>query len=86
MTFRNLKTLVKNPNRKKISLKIFMELNLTEKEPLLVGIIGAGRLGSQLAKMILEYVKLPAQELNISTRRPETMSKSENPIPQTKLH
>ncbi|XP_027700684.1 NADP-dependent oxidoreductase domain-containing protein 1 [Vombatus ursinus] len=44
------------------------------KRDLKVGIIGGGRLGKQLALVLLHRASIPAQSLHISTRRPETLS------------
>ncbi|XP_072478458.1 NADP-dependent oxidoreductase domain-containing protein 1 isoform X2 [Notamacropus eugenii] len=44
------------------------------KKNLKVGIIGGGRLGKQLALVLLHRASIPAQSLHISTRRPETLS------------
>ncbi|XP_053330300.1 NADP-dependent oxidoreductase domain-containing protein 1 [Spea bombifrons] len=38
-----------------------------------VGIVGAGRLGRQLARCLIETSGLRAEEIRISTRRPETL-------------
>ncbi|XP_020841834.1 NADP-dependent oxidoreductase domain-containing protein 1 isoform X2 [Phascolarctos cinereus] len=44
------------------------------KRDLKVGIIGGGRLGKQLALVLLHWASIPAQSLHISTRRPETLN------------
>ena len=62
---------LRNPESKKAS-KLLQEL--TPRDPLLVGIIGCGRLGSHLANSILTFGEINAEELKISTRRPETLS------------
>ena len=48
---------------------------LVPRDPLMVGIIGCGRLGSHLANCILTYGEINPAELKISTRRPETLSR-----------
>lgn len=45
----------------------------TPKDPLLVGLIGCGRLGSHLAHCLLSFAEVNPTELKISTRRPETL-------------
>ncbi|XP_005908463.1 NADP-dependent oxidoreductase domain-containing protein 1 [Bos mutus] len=42
-------------------------------DALKVGIIGGGHLGKQLAHMLLQFIPIPAENLRISTRRPETL-------------
>ncbi|KAH0516563.1 NADP-dependent oxidoreductase domain-containing protein 1 [Microtus ochrogaster] len=44
-----------------------------EDETLKVGIIGCGHLGRQLATVLLRLVPIPAENLHISTRRPESL-------------
>ncbi|XP_005084070.1 NADP-dependent oxidoreductase domain-containing protein 1 [Mesocricetus auratus] len=44
-----------------------------EDERLKVGIIGCGHLGKQLANVLLRLVPIPAENLQISTRRPEAL-------------
>ena len=41
-----------------------------------IGIIGCGKLGRQLAVSLLEFSKVQPNELQISTRQPENLSKS----------
>ncbi|XP_053881283.1 NADP-dependent oxidoreductase domain-containing protein 1 isoform X3 [Malaclemys terrapin pileata] len=43
-------------------------------EGLKVGIIGGGHIGKQLARALLELSDISAQNIHISTRRPETLS------------
>ncbi|XP_031211396.1 NADP-dependent oxidoreductase domain-containing protein 1 isoform X2 [Mastomys coucha] len=45
----------------------------TEDEEVAVGIIGCGHLGKQLANVLLKVVPIPAENLQISTRRPESL-------------
>ena len=45
------------------------------RNPLLIGIIGCGRLGSHLANCLLTFGEVNPEEIKISTRRPETLSK-----------
>ncbi|XP_037357889.1 NADP-dependent oxidoreductase domain-containing protein 1 isoform X2 [Talpa occidentalis] len=47
--------------------------NSAAADELRVGIIGGGHLGKQLALTLLQLVPLPARNLRISTRRPETL-------------
>ncbi|XP_078000954.1 NADP-dependent oxidoreductase domain-containing protein 1-like [Glandiceps talaboti] len=44
-----------------------------ERNPICVGILGCGRLGSHLANTLLTYADVEPNELRISTRRPETL-------------
>ncbi|PIK59987.1 putative NADP-dependent oxidoreductase domain-containing protein 1 [Apostichopus japonicus] len=44
------------------------------RDPLLVGLIGCGRLGTQLANCLLTYADVQSSELLISTRRPELLN------------
>ncbi|MEE6518453.1 hypothetical protein FKM82_029449 [Ascaphus truei] len=43
------------------------------REGLRVGIVGGGHLGKQLARCLVELSGLQAQDIRISTRRPETL-------------
>ncbi|XP_038073515.1 NADP-dependent oxidoreductase domain-containing protein 1-like [Patiria miniata] len=43
------------------------------RDPLLVGIIGCGRIGLHLANALLTYADVQPKELFVSTRRPETL-------------
>ena len=61
---------MKNPNFKRTA-KILQDDN--SKDALHIGILGCGRLGSQIAHCLLTYGKVDAKELHISTRRPETL-------------
>ena len=45
------------------------------RNPLLIGIIGCGRLGSHLANCLLTFGEVNPEEMKISTRRPETLSR-----------
>lgn len=47
------------------------------KDPLYVGIIGCGRLGSYVAQSLLSFGDVNSSELFISTRRPDTVGKSD---------
>ncbi|KAI4583487.1 hypothetical protein MJG53_008700 [Ovis ammon polii x Ovis aries] len=47
--------------------------NSADDDALKVGIIGGGHLGKQLAHTLLQFVPIPAENLRISTRRPETL-------------
>uniref|UniRef100_A0A673TK96 NADP-dependent oxidoreductase domain-containing protein 1 n=1 Tax=Suricata suricatta TaxID=37032 RepID=A0A673TK96_SURSU len=44
-----------------------------DDDELKVGIIGGGHLGKQLARVLLQLVPIPAENLRISTRRPEAL-------------
>lgn len=57
---------------KKRSSKLLQEA--PKRDPLLVGIIGCGRLGKQLANTLLKFSDVHPEELFLSTRRPETLS------------
>ncbi|KAL5008026.1 hypothetical protein ScPMuIL_013607 [Solemya velum] len=52
--------------------------DLQQRDSLKVGIIGCGRLGSQLADCLLTYGGIPAHDLAVSTRRPETLENLKN--------
>ncbi|XP_076464346.1 NADP-dependent oxidoreductase domain-containing protein 1-like [Babylonia areolata] len=67
---RLLKSQLKNPNLKRTT-RILQDDK--SKDALVVGILGCGRLGSQIAHCLLTYGKLNPSELHISTRRPETL-------------
>ena len=45
------------------------------KDPLKVGIIGCGRLGTHIANSLLSFGDVNAADLQISTRRPDTLGK-----------
>ncbi|XP_024423187.1 NADP-dependent oxidoreductase domain-containing protein 1 [Desmodus rotundus] len=47
--------------------------NTPDDDELKVGIIGGGHLGKQLAHVLLQLVPIPAERLQISTRRPEAL-------------
>lgn len=57
---------------KKRSSKLLQEA--PKRDALLVGIIGCGRLGKQLANTLLKFSDVHPEELFLSTRRPETLS------------
>ena len=46
-------------------------------DELKVGIIGGGNLGKQLARVLLQLVPIPAENLRISTRRPEVLGEEQ---------
>jgi len=48
---------------------------LQPDEPLHIGVIGCGRLGSQLVRTLLSFGEVEPDELHISTRRPEALCK-----------
>ena len=43
------------------------------KDPVKIGIMGCGRLGSQLAHCLLSYGSVKPKDIKVSTRRPETL-------------
>uniref|UniRef100_A0A8C0JL47 NADP-dependent oxidoreductase domain-containing protein 1 n=1 Tax=Canis lupus dingo TaxID=286419 RepID=A0A8C0JL47_CANLU len=45
-----------------------------------VGIIGGGNLGKQLARVLLQLVPIPAENLRISTRRPEVLGEEQRKL------
>ena len=49
---------------------------VTDTNPLNIGIIGCGRLGKHIADCLLSYGEVSPDYLTISTRRPETLSRS----------
>ena len=57
----------------KMTAKILQDKDA--RDPLKVGIIGCGRLGSQLAHCLLTYGRVKPKDLRVSTRRPETLGK-----------
>lgn len=60
---------LKNPQKR--STRILQEL--TPRDPLKIGILGCGRVGSQLADCFLTYGNINPKDIKISTRRPETL-------------
>ncbi|XP_060068461.1 NADP-dependent oxidoreductase domain-containing protein 1-like [Ylistrum balloti] len=66
---RQLKKQLKSPQKR--TAKILQDRE--PRDPLKVGIIGCGRLGSQLAHCLLTYGDMNPKDLKISTRRPETL-------------
>ena len=60
---------MKNPQKK--AAKILQDSD--SRDPLKVGILGCGRVGSQLAHCLLTYAGVAPKNLKISTRRPETL-------------
>ena len=62
-------------SKRRLAMKVMLELDTDPKDPLLIGVIGAGRLGSYLVELILQHIPIFPEELKISTRRPETLSK-----------
>jgi predicted homoserine dehydrogenase-like protein len=51
-------------------------LDSMPREPLYIGIIGGGRMGCHIANALLTYGGIRPEEIIISTRRPETLSKN----------
>ena len=54
--------------------------NTPDDDELKVGIIGGGHLGKQLAHVLLQLVPIPAERLQISTRRPEALGEEQCPV------
>ncbi|XP_032200711.1 NADP-dependent oxidoreductase domain-containing protein 1 isoform X2 [Mustela erminea] len=52
--------------------------DIPNDDELKVGIIGGGHLGKQLARVLLQLVPIPAENLRISTRRPEALDEFQN--------
>lgn len=51
--------------------------DISDDDELKVGIIGGGHLGKQLARVLLQLVPIPAERLQISTRRPEALGEEQ---------
>ena len=66
---RQLKKRLKSPQKR--STRILQDTG--PRDPLKVGILGCGRLGSQLAHCLITYGSINPKDLKISTRRPETL-------------
>ncbi|XP_061172106.1 NADP-dependent oxidoreductase domain-containing protein 1-like [Saccostrea echinata] len=71
---RQIKKQMKSPQ--KMTAKILQDKD--SRDPLKVGIIGCGRLGSQLAHCLLTYGRVNPKDLKVSTRRPETLEYLQN--------
>jgi len=67
---REAKMNIANPDRKRTTQILQDE---GERDSLIIGIIGCGRLGSQIAHCLLTYGQIHPKKLQISTRRPETL-------------
>ncbi|XP_005094709.1 NADP-dependent oxidoreductase domain-containing protein 1 [Aplysia californica] len=67
---REMKMNIVNPDKKRTTQILQDE---GERDSLIVGIIGCGRLGSQIAHCLLTYGQIHPKKLQISTRRPETL-------------
>lgn len=68
---RELKSQLKNPSVKRTTR--ILQNDRSNKDPLLVGILGCGRLGSQIVQCLLTYGKISPANIQISTRRPEIL-------------
>ena len=68
---RQLKSNMHSPQKR--SNRILQDQSL--KDPLKIGILGCGRLGSQLAQCFISYGNVNPKDLKVSTRRPETLGK-----------
>ena len=66
---RQLKKRLKSPQKR--STRILQDQG--PRDPLKVGILGCGRLGSQLAHCLITYGGINPKDIKISTRRPETL-------------
>ncbi|KAL4237763.1 oxidoreductase [Mactra antiquata] len=66
---RQLKSCLKNPIKR--STRILQDQS--SRDPLKIGILGCGRLGSQLAHSFITYGNISPKDIKISTRRPETL-------------
>lgn len=71
---RQIKKQMKSPQ--KMTAKILQDKEA--RDPLKVGIIGCGRLGSQLAHCLLTYGRVNPKDMKVSTRRPETLEYLQN--------
>ncbi|KAK3094039.1 hypothetical protein FSP39_023312 [Pinctada imbricata] len=71
---RQIRTQMKNPQKK--AAKILSDNE--SRDPLKIGLLGCGRLGSQLAHCLLTYGGIHPKHLKISTRRPETLEYLQN--------
>ena len=67
---RQAKEHLKNPKMRK-SNRLLQESS--DKDPVLIGIIGCGRLGTHLAHSLLTFGMVNTEDIKISTRRPETL-------------
>ena len=68
-TFRQLKKTLKGPLKR--STRILQDPSL--RDPLKIGILGCGRLGSQLAYSFMTFGNVLPEDIKVSTRRPETL-------------
>ncbi|XP_045172589.2 NADP-dependent oxidoreductase domain-containing protein 1-like [Mercenaria mercenaria] len=66
---RQLKNCLKSPQKR--STRILQDQS--SRDPLKIGILGCGRLGSQLAHSFITYGNINPKDIKISTRRPETL-------------
>ncbi|XP_052769563.1 NADP-dependent oxidoreductase domain-containing protein 1-like [Mya arenaria] len=66
---RQLKKSLRSPNKR--SKRLLNDPSL--RDPLKIGIIGCGRLGSQLAHCFITFGNIDPDDIKISTRRPETL-------------
>ncbi|CAH6847431.1 NADP-dependent oxidoreductase domain-containing protein 1 [Phodopus roborovskii] len=71
--FSTLRELLHQCRRKIQPRAVSFDAAAAEDEKLKVGIIGCGHLGKQLANVLLRLVPIPAENLQISTRRPESL-------------
>ncbi|XP_041353400.1 NADP-dependent oxidoreductase domain-containing protein 1-like [Gigantopelta aegis] len=63
-------------NRQKRKARILKDL--CERDPLFIGVLGCGHVGSQIVHCLLTYGRVEPDELAISTRRPETLEYFQN--------
>ncbi|XP_052273252.1 NADP-dependent oxidoreductase domain-containing protein 1-like isoform X2 [Dreissena polymorpha] len=64
-----LKKNLKSPLKR--SKRILQDPSL--RDPLKIGILGCGRLGSQLAHSLITFGNIDPEDIKVSTRRPETL-------------
>ena len=69
---RQIKSQLHNPDKRRASRLL---QDVSARDPLLVGIIGCGRLGSHLAHCLLSFAEVNPEDIKIATRRPETLSR-----------
>lgn len=65
--------LLRQGRRKLHPRSVSFDAASVEDDSLKVGIIGCGHLGKQLVNVLLRLVPIPAENLHISTRRPESL-------------
>ncbi|KAK7819937.1 hypothetical protein U0070_007629 [Myodes glareolus] len=71
--FCTLRELIRQGRRKLHPRSVSFDAASVEDDSLKVGVIGCGHLGKQLVNVLLRLVPIPAENLHISTRRPESL-------------